>query len=57
MTNDQKLIAATDLIMDVWGDLVPDRPPKTFEEMKGFEEIDAIAERIIGDIDQLRELV
>lgn len=56
MTNDQKLIAATELIMDVWENLVPDRPPESIAEIEAFEEISAIAERISSGIDQLREL-
>jgi hypothetical protein len=57
MTNDQKLIAATELIMDVWDDLIPDGPPETIDEMNIFEEINLAAERIFYDIDQLRELI
>lgn len=54
MTNDQKLLRADKLVSEVWCEKVPDRPPVSLSEDIFFQTVDAIASRIISDIDQLR---
>ncbi len=55
MTKDEKLLRADTLVTEVWSELVPDRPPLSLAEEIFFQNIDAIASRIISDIDQLRD--
>jgi hypothetical protein len=54
MTNDEKLLLADKLVSEVWSEVVPDRAPLTLAEDVFFQSVEAIASRIISDIDQLR---
>lgn len=55
MMNDEKLLLADKLVSEVWSEIVPDRPPLSLSEEIFFQTVDAIASRIISDIDQLRD--
>ena len=55
MTNEQKLNTATQLIEDVWSNLVPDKPPITVAENDYFDAVDETANRIISDISRMLE--
>lgn len=49
MTNNEKLNLAEELILEIWDTIVPDRP-----DQDAFTEINWIAERIVGDLQDWR---